>query len=94
MIANYGYEDGAGFFYIGIDTDKCAECDGKPCIPACPQQLYIVEEDDWGDDVVVVDSAKTSQLQAACDACKKAATEQANLPCFAACEQDALTHTW
>ena len=94
MIANYGYEDGAGFFYIAIDTDKCAECDEKGCIDACPQGVYAMEEDDWGDDVVVVVADKTSKLQDLCAECKRDTADKSQLPCFAACDSNALTHTW
>ena len=29
MIANYGYEDGSGFYYITIDGDVCARLSGS-----------------------------------------------------------------
>ena len=34
MLANYGYKDGAGEFYITIDTDKCIECPDHACVAA------------------------------------------------------------
>ena len=45
MIANYGYADGEGEFYITIDTSRCESCEAKPCIAACPASLYEEEED-------------------------------------------------
>jgi hypothetical protein len=32
MIANYGYKDGSGEYYISIDTDKCTPA--RPGAPA------------------------------------------------------------
>jgi len=45
MIANYGYEDGSGFYYISIDGDVCAQCDAHGCVAACPQGVYAIEMD-------------------------------------------------
>ena len=42
VIANYGYEDGSGFYYITIDGDVCA-LRGARCVAACPQAVYAVE---------------------------------------------------
>jgi sterol 3beta-glucosyltransferase len=49
MIANYGYEDGSGFYYITIDGDLCARCANHPCVTACPQNVYAIESApfDW-----------------------------------------------
>ena len=43
MIANYGYKDGSGDFFIAIDTDKCNGC--GDCVSACPYGVYVVGED-------------------------------------------------
>ena len=41
MIANYGYKDGSGEYYISIDTDKCIGCTaGRACLNACPKQMF------------------------------------------------------
>ena len=40
MIANYGYKDGSGDYYISIDTDKCIDCSaGRACLTACPKEI-------------------------------------------------------
>ena len=54
MIANYGYEDGSGHYYIKIDTSKCAECSDKGCISTCPEKLFATELDDFDDEVVLI----------------------------------------
>ena len=43
-IANYGYTDGSGAYYIIMDTDKCDGC--AKCIEACPENVFEVGEDD------------------------------------------------
>ena len=43
MLANYGYKDGSGDFFITIDTDKCDGC--GDCVPACPAGCFEVGED-------------------------------------------------
>lgn len=91
MIANYGYEDGLGQYYISIDTDQCVECDEKKCVDACEQGVYEIEEDDWGDEIVVVDERKKLMLVQLCVACKR---DDAIEPCKAACPSKALKHSW
>ena len=93
MIANYGYKDAEGEFYITVDTDKCAVCAEMPCIPACPNSLLVVEEDPYGVNVVTVDDAKRNQLKYACMECKPSGTRPF-LPCVAACPHDAISHSW
>ena len=34
MLANYGYSDGSGNYFITIDTEKCNRC--GDCVAACP----------------------------------------------------------
>ena len=48
MIANYGYKDGSGDWFISIDTDRCNGC-GK-CCPLNSQPGYkeIIKGDIYG----------------------------------------------
>jgi len=43
MLANCGYKDGSGEYFITIDTDLCNAC-GK-CVSACKYNVFKVEED-------------------------------------------------
>lgn len=94
MIANYGYEDGSGTYYIKIDTDKCSTCKEKSCINACPAQLFQLEADDWDDEVVVVKKDMSNMLKSSCAGCKSINQRTEQLPCQKACNMKAITHSW
>ncbi len=97
MIANYGYEDGSGFYYITIDGDLCAKCVERSCVAACPQGVYAIEMDDYDDFVAVVREVARKRLRELCSLCKGqnggGGTERA-LPCTDACPAGALRHSW
>ena len=97
MIANYGYEDGSGFYYITIDGDLCAQCSSRSCVAACPQGVYAIEMDDYDDLVAVVTETARKRLREACAPCKGrngdgAAKRQP--PCASACPAGAIRHSW
>jgi len=92
MIAHYGYRDAEGEFYITLDTDRCARCEAKACILACPRSLFVEEEDPYGEVVVAVDEGKRKKLKYECSACKQC--ENPSLPCRLACPFDAVRHSW
>ncbi|NOZ84237.1 MAG: ferredoxin [Epsilonproteobacteria bacterium] len=92
MIANYGYMDGSGEYYITIDTDKCAECRGKMCVTACPKALFERVTDDYDDDVVKIADGKVKDIRYQCMECKPPGHPV--LPCIAACTPMALKHSW
>lgn len=98
MIANYGYEDGSGFYYITIDGDFCAHCEGHPCLQACPSGVYTIQMDDYDDFVAVVAENARRRLREACSGCKTqnggGAVSARKLPCVSACPGNALRHSW
>lgn len=97
MIANYGYEDGSGFYYITIDGDACARCSDRACTAACPQGVYVIEMDEYDDLVAVVAEAARKRLRDLCAVCKGqngAGGTEHKLPCTAACSAGALRHSW
>jgi len=91
MIANYGYEDGSGHYYIKIDTSKCAECKAKACITACPEKLFATELDDFDDEVVLIKEDARNTLQMNCARCKSDGEKEI---CRQACEADAIGFSW
>lgn len=90
MIANYGYEDGSGHYYIKIDTAKCAECSNKGCITSCPEELFVTELDDFDDEVVLIRDDARNTLQTSCASCKAGGHEL----CVKACEAGAIGFSW
>ena len=97
MLSNYGFEDGSGTYYISIDTDACCECEEKPCVAACPAELFQVEYDDYDDEVAVIREDARHKLKQVCVVCKnqESLKETDNmLPCMQACPYGAIGHTW
>jgi ferredoxin len=97
MIANYGYEDGSGFYYITIDTDLCIACTDHACTKVCPASVYSVEMDDYDDFVATVAEGARRRLREICSVCKgqngSGGTER-RLACTDACPGGALRHSW
>lgn len=97
MIANYGYEDGSGFYYITIDGSRCATCTEHPCVAVCPGDVYAIKCDDYDDFVAVVTEAARRRLRELCSCCKAQNGDsgtQRPLPCTSACAYDAIIHSW
>jgi ferredoxin len=97
MIANYGYEDGSGFYYITVDGDVCARCGHHGCASACPQGVYVIEMDDYDDLVAVVADTCRKRLREVCALCKGqngGGGGTRRTPCTEACPAGALRHSW
>ncbi|MFH1232230.1 MAG: 4Fe-4S dicluster domain-containing protein [Planctomycetota bacterium] len=94
MLANYGYKDGSGDFFITIDTDRCNGC-GK-CITACPAgvlELITDESDPFRElPVVAVTEAHRKKIKYSCAPCKT--TTGTMFPCLKACVYTAIAHSW
>lgn len=93
MIANYGYTDGSGEYYIAIDTDGCVECEKHPCVTACPKAIFEIIEDDYDDLVAAVKAEPRKSLKYICADCKPA-SDAPPLPCKEACPKNSINHTW
>ena len=95
MIANYGYKDGSGEYFITIDTDKCNGC--RDCVSACPGRVLDVgpdENDPLSDDeVVFVTDEERKKIKYTCAPCKPR-DDRPPLPCVAACAPGAISHSW
>ena len=97
MIANYGYEDGSGFYYITIDGSLCARCAAHACVAACPQGVYAIEMNDYDELVAVVEESSRRRLRELCAVCKGqngGGGSEHKLPCTEACPWGALRHSW
>ena len=93
MKAHYGYKDGAGDFFIIIDTDKCVTCDHHGCVSACPEGVLEIIEDDYDDKVAAVVEDQRKRIKYSCAPCKPDRDRPA-LPCVTACTPVAITHSW
>lgn len=93
MIANYGYKDGSGDFFIIIDSDKCLECPEKPCVAACPENVLEVIVDDYDDEVIAVREAHRKKVKYSCGPCKPAGKEAVR-PCHNVCAPGGIKHSW
>ncbi len=93
MIANYGYKDGSGDFFIIIDTDKCNGCgDCVSVCPACVLEIRENEFDPMADDMMAaVKDEHRKKIKYSCAPCKG---EAMALPCMSACELNAISHSW
>ncbi len=97
MLANYGFKDGAGDFFITVDSDKCDGC--GDCVPACPESVLAVGEDAndpmRDEPVVFVVEQQRKKINFTCNVCKPSAGyEISELPCVKACPTAAITHSW
>jgi len=93
MRANYGYKDGAGDFFITIDTDNCIECPDHPCVEACPEHVLEIIEDDYEDMVCAVARDHRKKIKYSCAPCKPD-TNRPPLACVEACPYLAIEHSW
>lgn len=91
MIANYGYKDGSGEFFIIIDTDKCAACSDKACVGVCPAQVLEVMVDDYDDEVIAVHKEHRKKIKYSCAPCKPTGTTE--FPCVRACGLEGIKHS-
>jgi ferredoxin len=94
MMANYGYEDGTGTYYIKINTLSCAKCSHKNCVNACPSKLFRIKENDWGDEIIVIIDQFRNDLLSLCIDCKSLGDGDNLYPCQRSCDMNSISHSW
>jgi NAD-dependent dihydropyrimidine dehydrogenase PreA subunit len=89
LIANYGYKDGSGEYFIVMNTDLCNGC--ARCAELCPQGVLEIITDDYDEVVAAVTEAHRNKLKYSCAPCRPLG-EARKLPCVSACEPGAISH--
>jgi len=94
MIANYGFQDGSGDWFVTIDTDKCNGC-GK-CVGACPGKMLQVGPDEFDifreEPVASVKEEERKKVRYGCAPCRPGYGPKPT-PCGAGCETGAISHS-
>jgi Fe-S-cluster-containing hydrogenase component 2 len=94
MIAQYGFKDGSGDWFVVIDTDKCTGC--GDCIEACPAHIFEVGEDEFDpfneDPVTSVKINERNKIRYSCAPCQPGYGKNP-APCKAACGPGAISHS-
>lgn len=91
MIVHYGYTDASGDYRITIDQDACDGC-GK-CEEVCPEELFMIEEDDYDREVAMIKDDFIRKIGYLCpgyDRCKSNIGET----CQEVCPYSIISHSW
>jgi Fe-S-cluster-containing hydrogenase component 2 len=91
--AHYGYKDGAGDFFIIIDTDHCVDCQHHGCVAACPEGIIEIILDDYDDEIAAVVEGHRKKIKHSCAPCKPE-LQRSPPPCVTACTPGAIAHSW
>jgi len=91
MIANYGYKDGSGEYFIALNTDLCDGC--GDCVKACPAGVLEMIVNDYDEKVAAVTDQQSKKIKYSCAPCKPV-SNRPPLPCVAACKPAAILHSW
>lgn len=99
MQANYGYQDGAGTWYVTLDTDACDGCGA--CVDVCPSDLWVLQTDEFDplsdDEVAAIAEGRRDNLRYDCTPCKSPAPDDEDAgtaACVEACHVDAISFSW
>ena len=94
MIANYGFKDGSGDWFVTINTDKCNGC-GK-CVAVCPPKILEVGSDEFDlfreEPVVSVKQDQRKKVRYSCAPCRPG-YDLNPAPCVGTCESGAIAHS-
>jgi len=94
MIANYGFKDGSGDWYVVIDTDKCNGC--GECSEVCPAEILKVGSDEIDifrqQPVVFVKHEGRKKVRYSCAPCHPGYGDKL-APCVGVCGPKAISHS-
>ena len=95
MIANFGYKDGSGEYFITIDTELCNGC--GDCVSLCPAGVLEIRENDFDplaeDKMAAVTEEHRKKIKYSCAPCKPTEVHD-DPPCIAVCGSKAISHSW
>ena len=91
MIAQYGYADGSGDYYIIIDTDRCDGC--GECVKVCSKKIFEIAKDDYDKSVARVRDDVIKSIHDLCPGYQRSNTKGLE-NCQAVCPHKAISHTW
>lgn len=95
---SYGYKDGAGTWYVTVDTDVCDGC--GECLEACPADLWELKADEFdifgeGDPVAGIREEHRKSLRYDCSPCKSPSGDGEGVAaCAEACPVGAIEFSW
>lgn len=100
MKVNYGYKDGAGDWFITLDTDKCDGC--GDCIEACPADILELVENEYEvmseQMIPAVKEEHKKSIRYDCSPCKSPSSdrekEREEAKCAEVCHADAFEFSW
>lgn len=101
----YGYKDGAGTWYITIDTNVCDGCEGMEgsarCVDVCPSDMWELKPDEFAimaDDDEMIAGIKEEHQKSVrydCSPCKSPSGDGDGVAkCAQACPVDAISFSW